>query len=78
MELHLRDVSRTYPEGLQAPKDKILTIPPGVYGPQMKQAFRDLRRESLRRGGIWPARFRVRVGLDPASPSPSREAKLRR
>jgi hypothetical protein len=37
------------------------------YGPQMEQAFRDLRREALRRGGIGLARLWVRVGLDLAS-----------
>jgi len=38
------------------------------YGPQMEQAFRDLRREALRRGGgIGLARLWVLVGLDLAS-----------
>lgn len=38
------------------------------YGPQMEQAFRDLRREALcRGGGIGLARLWVRVGLDLAS-----------
>ena len=32
MELHIRDVSQTYPNGVQALKDVTLTIPAGIYG----------------------------------------------
>jgi ABC-type multidrug transport system ATPase subunit len=32
MELHIRDVSKTYRNGAQALKDVTLTIPPGMYG----------------------------------------------
>src|SRR3712207_5034266 len=32
MELHIRDVSKTYSNGVQALKDVSLTIPPGMYG----------------------------------------------
>jgi ABC-type multidrug transport system ATPase subunit len=32
MELRIRDVSKTYPNGVQALKDATLTIPPGMYG----------------------------------------------
>jgi ABC-type multidrug transport system ATPase subunit len=32
MELHIRDVSKTYPNGVQALKDVTLTIPMGMYG----------------------------------------------
>ena len=32
MELHIRDVSKTYPNGTQALKDVSLTIPEGMYG----------------------------------------------
>jgi ABC-2 type transport system ATP-binding protein len=32
MELHIRDVSKTYPNGVQALKDVTLTIPGGMYG----------------------------------------------
>jgi ABC-2 type transport system ATP-binding protein len=32
MELHIRDVSKTYPNGVQALKDVTLTIPAGMYG----------------------------------------------
>jgi ABC-2 type transport system ATP-binding protein len=32
MELHIRDVSRTYPNGVRALKDVTLTIPAGMYG----------------------------------------------
>ena len=32
MELHIRDVSKTYPNGVQALKDVTLTIPVGMYG----------------------------------------------
>jgi ABC-2 type transport system ATP-binding protein len=32
MELHIRNVSKTYPNGVQALKDVTLTIPAGVYG----------------------------------------------
>ncbi len=32
MELHIRAVSKTYPNGVQALKDVTLTIPAGVYG----------------------------------------------
>jgi ABC-type multidrug transport system ATPase subunit len=32
MELHIRDVSKTYPNGVQALKDVSLTIPGGMYG----------------------------------------------
>jgi ABC-type multidrug transport system ATPase subunit len=32
MELHIRDVSKTYPNGVQALKDVSLTIPAGMYG----------------------------------------------
>src|SRR6185436_16824731 len=32
MELHIRDVSKTYPNGVQALKDVTLTIPKGMYG----------------------------------------------
>ena len=32
MTLHIRDVSKTYPNGVQALKDVSLTIPAGVYG----------------------------------------------
>ena len=32
MELHIRDVSKTYPNGVQALKDVTLTIPNGMYG----------------------------------------------
>ena len=32
MELHLRDISKTYPNGVQALKNVTLTIPPGMYG----------------------------------------------
>jgi hypothetical protein len=60
-------VSKTYPKGAQAQNDVTLTIR-HEYGPRMEKAFRDLRRESLRRGGgIWLSRFWVRVGLDLAT-----------
>jgi ABC-type multidrug transport system ATPase subunit len=32
MELQIRGVSKTYPNGVQALKDVTLTIPPGMYG----------------------------------------------
>jgi ABC-2 type transport system ATP-binding protein len=32
MELHIRNISKTYPNGVQALKDVTLTIPAGVYG----------------------------------------------
>lgn len=32
MELHIRNVSKTYANGVQALKDVTLTIPPGMYG----------------------------------------------
>jgi ABC-type multidrug transport system ATPase subunit len=32
MELQIRNVSKTYPNGVQALKDVTLTIPPGMYG----------------------------------------------
>jgi ABC-2 type transport system ATP-binding protein len=32
MTLHIRDVSKTYPDGVQALKDVTLTIPAGIYG----------------------------------------------
>ncbi|HEX7176062.1 MAG TPA: ABC transporter ATP-binding protein [Pyrinomonadaceae bacterium] len=32
MELHIRDVSKTYPNGVQALRDVTLTIPVGMYG----------------------------------------------
>ena len=32
MELHIRDVSKTYPNGVQALKNVTLTIPAGMYG----------------------------------------------
>lgn len=32
MELHIRNVSKTYPNGVQALRDVTLTIPAGVYG----------------------------------------------
>lgn len=32
MELHIRNVSKTYSNGVQALKDVTLTIPPGMYG----------------------------------------------
>ncbi|HEX7153611.1 MAG TPA: ABC transporter ATP-binding protein [Thermoanaerobaculia bacterium] len=32
MELHIRNVSKTYPNGVQALKDVTLTIPAGMYG----------------------------------------------
>ena len=32
MELHIRDISKTYPNGVQALKDVTLTIPVGMYG----------------------------------------------
>ncbi len=32
MELHIRDVSKTYPNGVQALKDVTLTVPAGMYG----------------------------------------------
>src|SRR5687767_15850440 len=32
MELHIRDVSKTYTNGIQALKDVTLTIPRGMYG----------------------------------------------
>ena len=32
MELHIRDVSKTYANGVQALKDVTLTIPVGMYG----------------------------------------------
>ena len=32
MELHIRDVSRTYPNGVQALKGVTLTVPAGMYG----------------------------------------------
>ncbi len=32
MELQIRDVSKTYPNGVQALKDVTLTIPAGMYG----------------------------------------------
>jgi ABC-type multidrug transport system ATPase subunit len=32
MDLHIRDVSKTYPNGVQALKDVTLTIPAGMYG----------------------------------------------
>ncbi len=32
MELHIRDVSKTYTNGVQALKDVTLTIPVGMYG----------------------------------------------
>jgi ABC-type multidrug transport system ATPase subunit len=32
MELHIRDVSKRYPNGVQALRDVTLTIPPGMYG----------------------------------------------
>src|SRR5687768_16282899 len=32
MELHIRDVSKTYPNGVQALKHVTLTIPAGMYG----------------------------------------------
>ena len=32
MELHIRDLSKTYPNGMQALKDVSLTIPPGMFG----------------------------------------------
>src|SRR5215210_918001 len=32
MELHIRDVSKTYSNGVQALKDITLTIPAGMYG----------------------------------------------
>ncbi|HVH11818.1 MAG TPA: ABC transporter ATP-binding protein [Longimicrobium sp.] len=32
MELHIRDVSKTYPNGVRALKDVTLTIPAGMYG----------------------------------------------
>src|SRR5688500_13627473 len=32
MELHIRAVSKTYPNGVQALKDVTLTIPAGMYG----------------------------------------------
>ena len=31
--MQIRDVSKTYPNGVQALKDVTLTIPPGMYGP---------------------------------------------
>jgi hypothetical protein len=32
MELHIRDVSKTYSNGVQALKDVTLTVPAGMYG----------------------------------------------
>lgn len=32
MELHIRGVSKTYPNGMHALKDVTLTIPAGMYG----------------------------------------------
>ena len=32
MELHIRDISKTYSNGVQALKDVTLTIPAGMYG----------------------------------------------
>ena len=32
MELHIRDVSKTYPNGVQALKNVTLTVPAGMYG----------------------------------------------
>ena len=32
MELHIRDVSKTYSNGVKALKDVTLTIPAGMYG----------------------------------------------
>src|ERR1044071_50240 len=32
MQLHIRNVSKTYPNGVQALKDVTLTIPSGMYG----------------------------------------------
>jgi ABC-2 type transport system ATP-binding protein len=32
MQLEIRGVSKTYPNGVQALKDVSLTIPPGMYG----------------------------------------------
>jgi ABC-2 type transport system ATP-binding protein len=32
MELHIRDVSKTYSNGVQALKDVTLTVPTGMYG----------------------------------------------
>jgi ABC-2 type transport system ATP-binding protein len=32
MELHIRGVSKTYSDGVQALKDATLTIPAGMYG----------------------------------------------
>jgi len=32
MELHIRGISKTYPNGVQALKNVTLTIPPGMYG----------------------------------------------
>src|SRR5919106_282797 len=32
MQLHIRDISKAYPNGVQALKDVSLTIPPGMYG----------------------------------------------
>ena len=32
MELHIRGISKTYPNGVHALKDVTLTIPPGMYG----------------------------------------------
>jgi ABC-2 type transport system ATP-binding protein len=32
MELRIRDVTKTYPNGVQALKDVTLTIPAGMYG----------------------------------------------
>ena len=33
MELHIRDVSKTYSNGVQALKGVTLTVPAGMYGP---------------------------------------------
>lgn len=32
MQLDIRNISRTYPNGVEALKDVTLTIPPGMYG----------------------------------------------
>jgi ABC-2 type transport system ATP-binding protein len=32
MALHIRNISKTYPNGVHALKDVTLTIPPGLYG----------------------------------------------
>jgi len=32
MELHIRDVSKSYSNGVQALKDVTLTVPAGMYG----------------------------------------------